>query len=86
MPASAIVTPSELMMTYFHAASSDRARPSRPTRAALASVLASTRTNSSPRLPVSSAASISEANRPKNEKYSRTWNRLSSPLSSCAAT
>ena len=64
MPASAIVTPSELMMTYFQAASSDRDRPSIPTRAALASVLASTRTNSSPRLPVSSAASISEANKP----------------------
>ena len=41
MPASAIVTPSELMITYFQAASRLRARPSRPTSAALASVLAS---------------------------------------------
>ena len=73
-------------MMYFQAASSDRARPSRPTSAALASVLASTSTNSSPRLPVSSAASMREANSPKNEKYSRTWKPLSSPSSSCAAT
>ena len=74
------------MITYFQAASSDRALPSRPTSAALASVLASTRTNSSPRLPVSSEASMSEANSPKNEKYSRTWKPLSSPSSSSAAT
>ena len=74
------------MMTYFQAASSDRDRPFRPTRAALASVLASTRTNSRPRLPVSSAASISEANKPKNAKYSRTWKPENSPSSSDAET
>ena len=84
MPARAIVTPSELMMTYFQAASRLRARPSRPTSAALARVLASMRTNSRPRFPVSSEASISEANRPKNVKYSLTWKPVSSPLSSWA--
>ena len=65
MPASAIVTPNELMITYFQAASSELARASRPTSAALASVLASISTNNRPRFPVSRAASISEANRPK---------------------
>ena len=39
------------MITYFQAASRLLARPSKPTSAALASVLPSTRTNSSPRLP-----------------------------------
>ena len=79
MPASAIVTPSELMITYFHAASSELALPSSPTSAALARVLASMRTNSRPRLPVSSEASISDANRPKKMKYSRTWNLAQPP-------
>lgn len=72
MPASAIVTPNELMITYFQAASSELDRASSPTSAALARVLASMRTNSRPRLPVSSAASMSAANRPKKMKYSRT--------------
>ena len=84
MPASAIVTPNELMITYFQAASSELALPSSPTSAALASVLASISTNSRPRLPVSSDASISEANSPKKMKYSRTWNVLSLPASSSA--
>ena len=65
MPASAIVTPNELMITYFQAASSEAARASRPTSAALASVLASISTNSAPRFPVSSAPSISAAKSPK---------------------
>ena len=60
MPASAIVTPNELMITYFQAASSELGRASRPTSAALASVLASISTNNRPRLPVSSDASISD--------------------------
>ncbi len=72
-------------MTYFQAASSDRARPSIPTRATLARVLASTRTNSRPRFPVSKQPSMNEANKPKNAKYSRTCKRLSSPRCSSAA-
>ena len=79
-----MVTPSELMITYFQAASRERALPSSPTSAALASVLASTSTNNRPRFPVSIAASISEENSPKKTKYNRTWNRVSVPASSSA--
>ena len=50
------------MITYFQAASSDRALASRPTSTTLASVLPSMRTNSRPRLPVSSEASMRLAN------------------------
>ena len=68
MPASAIVTPSELMITYFQAASSERALPSSPTSAALARVLASTSTNSRPRLPVSSEASIRDGEQAEEDE------------------
>jgi len=68
VPTSAIVTPNELMMMYFHAASSETALASSPTRTQLASVLASISTHSRPRFPVSNAASISDANSAKKTK------------------
>ncbi len=82
---SAMVTPKELMITYFQAASSDRGLPSSPTKTTLASVLVSMRTHSSPKLPVMNTASIPDANSEKKPKYRRTWNLLSSPLASSAA-
>ena len=84
MPTSAIVTPNELMMMYFHAASSEIGLPSRPTSTQLASVLASISTHRSPRLPVSNEASIIAAKIAKKMKYSRTCSGRSSPRCSSA--
>ena len=84
VPTSAIVTPNELMMMYFHAASSDTGLPSSPTSTQLASVLASISTHSSPRLPVSNEASIIAAKIAKKMKYRRTWSGRSSPRCSSA--
>ncbi len=62
------MTPNEVMITYFHAASSEFDLASSPTSPALARVLASIRTKSRPRLPVSRDASIRDANSPKKMK------------------
>jgi hypothetical protein len=82
VPTSAIVTPNELMIMYFQAASSDTALASRPTSTQLASVLPSMSTHSSPRLPVSNEASIIDAKIAKKMKYRRTCSGPSSRRSS----
>ena len=68
MATKAMVTPKELIITYFQAASSDLALASRPTSTTLASVLASTSIQSRPRLPVRNTASMAEANTEKKAK------------------
>ena len=79
-----MVTPNELMMMYFHAASSDSGLPSSPTSTQLASVLASISTHSNPRLPVSNDANIIAAKIAKKMKYSLTCNGRRSPRCSSA--
>jgi hypothetical protein len=71
MPRNAIATPTEPRTTYFQAASSERRVRWWPTRNAVAIVVASTATHSTPRLSASTARDIAPRNSTTRTAYSR---------------
>ena len=73
MPRNAMAMPTEPSTTYFQAASSAVRVRWWPTRNAVAMVVASTATHSSPRLSASTASDIAPRNADTRAAYTASW-------------